>query len=147
MSSTVNVTNFIEQTSDILSAVQTAVTDALSSSYPNDAVLFHGTSFDNLVQSIRSKRLPVAMIWYNGSEYANSPRRTLEVHVTLARSSPMRDDTVRNALLDDLWKVLAALDHELLGGDSLCIVQSDTAIDVGLAPVSVIDIELEVTDR
>lgn len=141
--STDNIINFIEATSDLLDFAVEKITDG---GQFNSVVKYTKTTFSDLFQLIPQKKLPLAIVVYTGSSYANLPRRTAEISVLVVTSNKSTREEAQNTAQEKIDAVIAALDHE---GENqfLFKVVSDAAYDFEDLGVSAYEIKFQVEDH
>jgi hypothetical protein len=138
-----NISNFIETTADLLDF---AVEKLIEGKQFEDVVKYTKTTFSDLFQLIPQKKLPLAIVVYTGSTYANLPRRTAEISVLVIVSNKHTREEAQDSAQDKIDAVIAALDHE---GENqfLFKVVSDVAYDFEDMGISAYEVKFQVEDH
>ncbi len=138
-----NIRNFIEATTALLDF---AVDKIANCDQFNDVVKYTKTTFSDLFQLIPQKKLPLAIVVYTGSSYANLPRRTAEISVLVVTSNKSTREEAQDTAQEKIDAVIAALDHE---GENqfLFKVVSDVAYDFEDMGISAYEVKFQVEDH
>jgi hypothetical protein len=145
------VTDTVKPTADYVSitAARLAVLAEEEPALPWMVFSFFGTSNDQLWNVMpgmltTANGLPVAVVMYGGSKYADFPRRTASVTVLLISETP--DETTGRATIAPLVDRALSLLDQHIDGRAKWETESDSAIDIG-ENISCMVIEFSILDN
>lgn len=106
---------------------------------------FESTSYADLFALYPQKELPLALVVYSGSTYAEKPRRTSEIAVIVIVRNSVSVIDGEYLAIKKVEKIIEALDWETF--DHVVFkVTSDRPFDLEEQGISVFDIRFEVLD-
>lgn len=137
------ITNFLEDTKDVLADVKSKV-NALSSI--KNTYIIAGNVFTELFRTIPLANPPFAVVSYGGSSYQPNPRRNYKFSVIVVTRFMVCDETAQNSCFDLIDDVIGAIDHEVFQNQCIYKVVSDGWVDYTNAGVTVYKIDFVAED-
>jgi stress-induced morphogen len=127
--STDTLTNYIVAKKTLMNWVQTRLT-GVSSAYWTTVRIFEGQGWDRLYHFLPEVQPPSCVIVYTGSKYDKKPRATLSFSVVVVARDFRGKELAQEMGFDKIDHVISLLDHELYNSHALCLVKSDSWIDL-----------------